>query len=174
MKVSASWMTVLGVVALGSLGCSGIVEKAQRKVADEAAEKAIEAASGGDVEIEGETVRIQDGDQTLAMGAGAKMPENWPSTVPVYPGAQVAMSSTDATPGSTGMMAVLQTPDAADKVVAFYKSHCAGCTVQTEVDAAGQGKTVIFTLPKPPGGSLSLSAFGDAGQPTSISLAISK
>jgi hypothetical protein len=71
-------------------------------------------------------------------------------------------------------MAVQQTADASDKVVSFYKANCPGCSVQTEADVAGQGQTVVFTLPNPPGGSLTLSTIATPGQPTMVTLVVSK
>ncbi len=90
-----------------------------RKGDEEAAEQAIKAATGADVEVteDGGTVKMktEDGeDVTVTAGGDAKLPADFPKDVPLYKGAK--MVATANTP--EGVQVSLQSSDAADTVAA--------------------------------------------------------
>lgn len=121
---------VLLAVALASTGCGKIREK----LAQKAAEKAIERSTGGEVQLGGSsgTVTVKDakGGAQAQFGAGAKLPDDWPAKVPAYPGATVIASA--STPN--GKTAQMSSKDAPDKVFDFYKSKMSGLTKTGEVN----------------------------------------
>lgn len=129
---------------LGGTGCSKIQEKITEKVAEKAAEKAVEAQTGGKVDIDSNSgsMKIKD-EKTGAVvewGTQAKLPDNWPSDVPVYPGAAIraSMSTND------GSSLSLETTDSIDKVSSFYKGKLSGFKKEAEMDM-GATKIVSYS-----------------------------
>lgn len=121
---------VLIVSVLGGAGCSKIREKIEEK----ATEKAIEGATGGAVKIDNGngtvTLTNKDKGTTATVGAQAKLPDHWPSDVPVYPGASI-VGSVDS---DDGQMVTLESTDAPDKVISFYKSKLSSYKKEGEMD----------------------------------------
>jgi hypothetical protein len=113
----------VSLVSLASLtGCGKIKEK----IAEKIAEKAIEKATGAeDVDLNsssgGVTIKNAEG-EVFQSGKGTKVPADWPSDVPVYPGSTVF--SAVSTPKQKFVH--LQTKDSPDTVVTFYKGKLAG------------------------------------------------
>jgi hypothetical protein len=158
----------LALLALSLVtGCGKIREK----LAEKAAEKAVETASGGDVKISGGgssvTVKDKNGGGTATLGTGAKLPDGWPSDVPVYPDATI----TAAMAAPTGKTVVLETKDPAAKVADFYKSKLSSFQKMSDVDMGGtrqlgfrDGKRNIAVLVAPGGSdgksTISLSVQG--------------
>jgi hypothetical protein len=66
--------------------------------------------------------------------SGAKVPETWPKDVPLYPGAKVTM----AMAGPNHQMLNLETADAAEKAVEFYKSKLSALTQEAVMDTEQQ------------------------------------
>lgn len=136
----------LAIVAglLGGTGCSKIQEKITEKIAEKAAEKAVEAQTGGKVDIDTNSgsMKIKD-EKTGAVvewGTQAKLPDNWPSDVPVYPGAAIRASMST----NEGSTLSLETTDAIDKVSSFYKGKLSGFKKEAEMDM-GATKIVSFS-----------------------------
>jgi hypothetical protein len=69
-----------------------------------ATESIVESTAGGDLDISGETFTFEsDADDVLIQGgAGTQLPENFPSDIPLPPGAQI-MSATQTPEGSSVM-----------------------------------------------------------------------
>lgn len=86
VTIGISVMTIL--VILSFSGCANIGTKI--------AEKAIEKAAGGDVDLNlsegGVTVENEEGGQTQ-IGENAKLPDGWPSELAVYPDVKLSMST---------------------------------------------------------------------------------
>lgn len=123
---------LLALIVLSSVaGCDKIAEKLGHKVA----EKAIEGASGGDVKVDsskgGVTITGKDG-TVVTGGTNSKVPDGWPATVPIYPGAAVASAMTTPTAKSV----TLSTKDPKTKVVDFYKKS--GLGLESEMDLGPQ------------------------------------
>jgi len=102
---------LLGVSMVAS-GCGMIVDK----VAEKTTEQAIENATGGNVDIDDDTVNIEGDDGSSAsLGEGAKVPSDFPSDVTVYEGEIKA-----ALTGNGSWTLSIETPDDAQTVLDFY------------------------------------------------------
>ena len=140
-KVSAGLFVglVLGSVSLVS-GCDTIQEKLTKKVTESAIEHVIEQKTGGDVEIDSSSgsVTVKSDKGTVAFNsAGNKVPEDWPSDVPVYPGSKVTMSMS-----SVGQhVLTLETTDTPEQAVAFYKSKLSA--LKQEATMATEQQTML-------------------------------
>ena len=101
-------------------------------------ETVLEDQTGNKIKLtEGGLVMTTDAG-TFALGAGSKVPDDFPKTVPVYPGARVNMAG--RSPGLNGKMAwtlSLESDDDAGKVGDFYKSKMASFTLASDLDMAG-------------------------------------
>jgi hypothetical protein len=113
------------LVALGWLpACDSITEKLSQKAVEAAMEKAIEANSGNDVDIDtsGKSVTIKTkngkGEEVVLQTQTGQLPESWPKDIPPYPGAKINGSLVT---GKGGML-MLETSDTPDQVIAFYRS----------------------------------------------------
>jgi hypothetical protein len=111
------------------------------------AEKAIEEATGGKVDIKdgGKDVKIKGPDgQELEFGSGAKLPTDWPSDVPIPEGATILGSGSFSESGSEGAKNVsIETTQQPGALLESMKSSLEsnGWTVKTETSAA-QGGTI--------------------------------
>lgn len=131
----------LAAVAVLVCGCQQAAEKA--------AEKAIEAQSGGQVsaDISGSKVTVTDretGTETV-MGAGAKMPEGWPASMPQYPGSTVMQSMSQNAEEGKVLHVMMSTQDSPKAVLDFYKEKAAaaGYKVMTE-SSLPEGGMIVF------------------------------
>lgn len=110
---------MLGTVTLLA-GCESSVENAM--------ERELEEETGGDAEVdlnEDGGMRIESEEGTFT--TGNKMPEDWPSDVPVYAGAEVQYTATsNPVTGQAGTVLVLLSTDTQDEVVDFYKGALVG------------------------------------------------
>ena len=136
-------LVVLAIASAALLACSKAPEKA--------AEKAIEAAMSKDgtkakVDLSGGTTKITTTDASgrtsqMELG-GAKVSES-DVGVPFYPGAKIGegASSKMTTPQGNMYTVMLQTPDPADKVAAFYREKLKGMSAGKQMMdmSAGDG-----------------------------------
>jgi len=72
---------------------------------------------------DGETygVKTEGGGPSMAFGKGAKAPDGFPKDIPIYPGAEIQMSSSD--PASKTFAVQALSADAVDKVAEYYKKE---------------------------------------------------
>ncbi len=111
-------MIIGGVVAV--LLVAGAVNKF---VGKSAAERALEAATGGDVEV------TENGDETTVTtdqgtwSTSDSLPKDFPSDVPLYANAKVQGSLVSGDTASTGHYVGLETSDALAAVVVWYKKE---------------------------------------------------
>lgn len=158
-------------VAVASVSLSGLAGcgKIKEKIAEKAAEKAIETASGGDVKVSsgGVTIKDDQSGSTLHAGTGAKVPDDWPSSVPVYPGATVQAAMTT----DKGKAVILQSKDPATKIADFYKGKLSGMKKMAEMDL-GKAKTISFQDDKLTV-SVMVTESSDPDQPNMIQLSTS-
>ena len=130
---------VLLALVLTTTGCSKIKEK----LAEKAAEKAIETATGAEeVDLNGSSggVTVKDAKGgVVKVGTNAKLPDDWPSSVPVYPGSTVVASFS----ANDGKMVHLETKDSVDEVTKFYKDKLSGFTKEAELDLGGN-RTIAY------------------------------
>lgn len=107
----------LGGMLVSQSGCKWLARKA--------AEKAIEKSTGAkevDLGSSGGTIDIQDKNGSrVVTGQSVKLPSDWPSYIPTYPGSKIQTSVTN--PERHEYTASMMTTDDADKVMAYYKSQ---------------------------------------------------
>lgn len=121
-------LVTLAIVSAAFVACSKAPEKA--------AEKAIESAISKDgtkakVDLSSGSTKITTTDasgKTSQMEIGAAKVEESDVGVPFYPGAKIGegASSKVSTPDGNMYTVMLQTPDATDKVAAFYRDKLKG------------------------------------------------
>ena len=99
---------------------------------------------------------------TVTTGESVSLPNGFPASVPLYPGAVVRSAMT--TPGTQTIM--FATLDPVAKVIDFYKTK-AGMTVESDINLGSQHIIVLKT----PTVSVTLS-LGQAGAETTVSLAV--
>lgn len=141
-KRAALVLLVTAPLALGLSSCGKAVEK----VSEKAAEKSIEKASGGDAKVDlgKDEVNIKTKDGTMSYGA--KLPENWPSDIPLPKDFEIVGGS-DLSEGSDVMMSVGGTTSmSADDVVSFYADKMSGWEKEGELNMgdAKQNRTVSY------------------------------
>jgi hypothetical protein len=122
-------LAVLATSVLAPLGCKRLAERME--------EKAIEKGTGGQVHVNGEngTISVTNDGGTVSVGTGAKIPDDFPSTIPIYPGAKPSLAAKTSDPkGKAAWSLALETPDAKDQVVAFYKAKMSGFTAESSMD----------------------------------------
>ncbi len=140
-------IVVVVLLVLGLLGLlavkivfSSVSRVVNNKAGETIAEKMIEKATGGkaDVDINGNEVSVKTKEGTFT--TGNKLPDDWPSDVPVYPGSTVTYSgSSNPQTGQSGVAAVFTSKDGGDKVVAYYKRELVsqGWTIDATQESGG-------------------------------------
>lgn len=151
---------------LPSVGCKRLAERA----AEKAEEKAIEKGTGGQVSINGQkgTMTIVTDAGAVTMGETAKIPDDFPKNVPVYPGATPKVAVKSAQGGKDTWSVVLETTDSKDKVVAYYKANLSGFTQASSMDV-GTGFMQVYQSPKM---DVSLVVGSESGGKQSITLSV--
>jgi len=148
-----------------SVACRKLAEKAEER----AIEKSLEKQGGGQVSINSQkgSMTITTDAGTFQMGAGAKIPDDFPKAVPIYPGAKPAFAAKSTDPkGKAAWSVQMETPDSKDQVVAYYKANMGGFTQQTTAD---MGKSAMEVWQSPQY-DVTLIIGGDNPKETSISL----
>ncbi len=114
---------VLGVIVF--VGAGFLAKKAIETGGGKLAEKIIEQGLGKDVDanIDKDNFEIKGKDGSFS--TSKKLPDNFPSDVPVYPGSQVesSLKATGNDQVSESVTVSLSTSDSYEKVVNFYKSQ---------------------------------------------------
>jgi hypothetical protein len=133
---------LVALALTSSVGCRRMREKLEKK----AAEEAIERGSGGQVSIDndgkGMTIHDNKGGGTVTIGEN-KVPEDWPSIVPIYPKGKVVQSYSGKQNGQTSFMVALETDDSANDVFTFYKSKLKGFTQNSEMTTGDMRMLVV-------------------------------
>jgi hypothetical protein len=167
MRSSLPVVLLLGAaLAVPSMGCKRLAERA----AEKAEEKAIEKQTGGQVSINGEkgTLTIVTDAGAMTLGETAKIPDDFPKNVPVYPGAAPKVAMKSAAGGKETWSVIVETMDAKDKVVAYYKANMSGFTVASTMDV-GTGTMTVYQSPKL---DVTLMTGAESGGKTSITLSV--
>jgi hypothetical protein len=125
-------MVVVGVLVLG-----GITRSIEHRVGNSLAERAIEASTGGKVNVDSDNGSVTVKTDQGTWSTSDKLPSDWPTDVPVYPGATV-QGSVAAQGQTAGHYVGLVTSDDAAKAIAWYKGELAakGWKVTAEVNTA--------------------------------------
>lgn len=132
-------MTAL--LALATVGCG-------KSASESAAEKVVESAMAAqgqkaDVSIDSDSMKVTTSEGTMSIGEGTKVPDNWPSDVPVYAG--VKLVTAFSTPEGAALQGT--TTDSAAKVESFYKDQAAK-NGWTEDASVKQGEMVSLIYKK--------------------------
>lgn len=142
MRSTTALVAVLAL-ALSTTGCKKIKEK----LAEKAAEKMIETATGAeevDLGGAGGGVTLKDAKGgVVKVGTTAKLPEDWPSSVPIYPSSTVVASLS----ANESKFVHLQTKASIDDVTMFYKQKMSGFTKNAELDS-GERKMLGYKTEK--------------------------
>lgn len=127
-------MIVGGVIVLAV-----VAGAANQFMGKSAAEKAIEAATGGTVNVDsnGDDVTVKTDQGTWS--TSDKLPAGFPTDVPLYPGATVQGSVAAAQQQGGGNYVGLETTDSIDKVMNWYKAEVVakGWKVSTNLEVDG-------------------------------------
>jgi hypothetical protein len=113
------------LLAVLSFGCGKLREKL--------AGKAVEEGSSGQVNVSSGGVTVTTPTGTAQVGVGASLPDGWPSSVPVYPGARIQSSM--GTP--VGKTIIFTTTDSQQKVHDYYKSELKSFKLAADINANG-------------------------------------
>jgi hypothetical protein len=115
-RTSPAFPIVLATLALVSAasGCKSSREKAVERAAEE---------QSGQVQLTEAGITMTTDAGAVTLGPGSKIPDDFPKTVPVYPGAKVNMAARSAAGKDRATWSLsLETGDEQPKVVAFYAS----------------------------------------------------
>ncbi len=166
---SAVVVATLALTLPGLTGCRSLTRLMTRK----ATEKALEESSGAkEVTLEKDGVRFEGKEgEKVSIGGGAKLPDGWPAYAPIYPGAKLQMAI--ANPGQKAKIISMETGDAPDKALAFYKDKLTaeGWTVATTLDLGDTHQT-SFERPKSAGATASVMATATEGAKTMVTVSI--
>ena len=158
------WYIVGVVVLVGLLWWifSGMFAKS-------AAERAFEAATGGDVQYGADgTATYSNEEGSVTVGGGA-YPSNWPADAPQYPGGSIQYSgSSNPQTGEPGSAVVFQVSGTSQSVAEYYSDKLAseGWTVEgtatvgvaTTISAAKGGRTFGVYIADLGNGAVSVTA----------------
>lgn len=134
------------VMAVTLTGCGKSISQ---KVGEKVAEKAIEAQTGGKVDIDAQgndvTIKTEAGESQYSAGGNAKLPENFPSELIAADDAKIIISST----ADAGNTVAYTTDSDQGEIFDKYKSQLAeqGWKKEMEIDT-GNGKMVNFSKDK--------------------------
>jgi hypothetical protein len=160
---------LVAAAAVPAVGCKRLAERA----AEKAEEKAIEKSTGGQVSINDKkgTLTIVTDAGEMMFGATAKIPADFPSAIPIYPGANPVVSAKQADPkGKTTWTLNLETPDPTDKITAFYKDKLGAFKLESTADNVGASSMRIYSSAQ----YQVVMMIGASGAKTSISLTVSQ
>lgn len=95
-----------------------------------------------DIDNQGEDVSVDmtgPGGEHVTMRSGNEAVEGMPDGFSVYPGSTVVTSTSVNTTDGSGVLVVLTTSDAPEKVIAFYRqqAEAAGVTIDGEMNTNG-------------------------------------
>jgi hypothetical protein len=123
------------------LAISLIVAAGCKSPAEREAEKSVEATTGGQAKIDEKTGSVEvkttdkEGRETnVQFGPNSKLPEDFPKSVPIYPGAKL-MSTVSLADGKNGHLVTLSTKDEPKTVVEYYKKNLVGFKSDSELSA---------------------------------------
>jgi hypothetical protein len=158
---------VLSLVVF-AVGCGRIAEKA--------AETAVEGATGVKVEDDGDSVTIETDEGTVEVGSGeGDLPEDFPDDVPVYDGA-IDSHNKVSTPDGVMWSVVLSTSDNFDNVVSWYKAELSSTDWAQEAlleSSAPEGATFVLKKGEQANAAIGISVAEDSGK-TEISLTVTE
>jgi hypothetical protein len=164
----------LGLALIPLSGCESIQEKLGRKVVETVIENAIEKDTGKQVTVQtgkgSMVIETKDGNGSTRLETGSgTLPADWPSEVPMYPGAKIGMSMKIG----KGFTLTQETADTPAQVAEFYRGKLDHLKQQAAMDM-GNGQTVVWTdQSKPLNVTLSVARSPGKAQ-TNVTLIVSQ
>lgn len=136
---------VVVIILLALIAGGFVIRKIMSAVGGVVAEKALEGATGGKVDINGGKVTIKGENGGTVTYGDTSLPADWPSDAPVYPGAKITFSGSSSAnaDGKTAATVALTTSDSSDKVSSYYKDQIAAKGWTIKGTAQAQGTTSI-------------------------------
>ncbi len=146
-----------------------------RQTAEKMAERAIERATGGRVDIDykdNDTVTYKSDEGSFQAGEDVSLPSDWPSDVPVISGAKIGYAgSTNPQTGQAGVSVMFTISKSVVDVSAYYNSELASQGWEIE-GTANMGGTSIITANK---GERSVGIYiGGADGMTSVTISLNQ
>ncbi|MBI4734321.1 MAG: hypothetical protein HY779_05900 [Rubrobacteridae bacterium] len=150
-------LRIVGAVCLSALaiawltGCSAITEKASEKAAESAAENLLEKTTGAkdvDINENGGSIKVKtdQGETEISGSSGkeVKMPDDFPSDIPIYDPAKLTNALKTTSDGKTGFNIVFESSDKPGDVVKFYKEELPknGYTISSTFES-GAGSAIL-------------------------------
>lgn len=157
---------VAGVLIIGLVFVLGGCKSVEDKVAEEVTGGIIGSATGGDVEVDDDSVTFEtdEGDVTVAGGEGT-LPDAFPDDFPVYDDADVASSTSFEGEGQVQYHVTLATSDSVDDVYEWYKDELdsQGWTIDEDMKmSTDDGETAALSVTKGDmGASVTVSEGGE-------------
>ncbi len=170
MKLSSLAVAALvAAAAVPTVGCKRLAERA----AEKAEEKAIEKSTGGQVSINDKkgTLTIVTDAGEMMFGATTQIPADFPSAVPIYPGAKPVLSAKQNDgKGKPTWTLSLETPDPTAKITDFYKDKLSAFKLESTADNIGASAMRVYSSPQ----YQVVMMIGASGAKTSISLTVTQ
>ncbi len=167
------------VLVLAVMGCGEDKRSTEQKEADETASriasKAMTIASGKEVNVEvnGETVQFKDadGNVTVHAGKGAKLLDEFPSDLHVYPEGEIIHTTSM---GENEFSVTMQTKDDLNKVVDFHKKKMTEEGWQSETSMDMPNRAMLSYMKGDRVANLMIVQDKDGGTVISITTAVAK
>lgn len=118
MHMKPVTLAALASIAMFGFGCKSPTEAITEKLTEKAVEGYVNSKIDGSVDFGDGTVTYSGDGVNAAYGEGAKLPADFPTDVPVYPGASLLMASVSSKDNTASLMA--NSKDASSKVTAWY------------------------------------------------------
>ena|SRR3989344_5226387 len=117
---------VLGVVLLLLIVGGFVIKKVISAVGNKVLETAIERGTGDDADV-----NLKNGEVTVKTDTGSvtygntKLPNDWPSDVPIYQNSQITFAASSTGAGNEKFVASVQfaTEDSAEKLISYYRNE---------------------------------------------------
>ena len=112
---------IIGVVlvVLVALGIAGKI--IQKKIAQGMVGGFLSTLSGGKVKVGDKNVTFKNDQGEFSFEEGGKLPDGYPSDLPIYPGAKLTSSWSTTGDNSKGMSLIWGTNDSISQVADYYK-----------------------------------------------------
>jgi hypothetical protein len=154
--MSRRTIAIVGVVALLAFA---LVASGCEQILGQAARSAVESATGVKVDESGKSVSVTGSDGSVTSSTEGKIPEGFPSDMPVYENGTVTTSISSDSDKGKGFLVGIDTADAAGDVYDWYDAQLKdkGWTVKTTMKTddggllGGEKGTSSFTVAVGPG-----------------------
>ncbi len=110
-RLGTAVLLLLSVVALS--GCASIAEKAT--------EAAVEKTTGVSVDKDGDNVTIKTDEGEATVSGDAKLPDGFPTDVPIYENAKITTAMSNKSDTGMGYIVAFTSQDDAAEIFAWYK-----------------------------------------------------